>query len=79
MERGELQNSEAQGDLCSEPKWGVGKSSTVYNLGAGLAVDSKKVLQLDPRTTSPRCWGQRKLHDLPLTLANAMYDVVSGM
>ena len=61
-------------------KGGVGKSTTVYNLGAGLAMDGKRVLMLDvdPQGDLTKMLGQRKPHDLPLTLANAMNDVVSG-
>ena len=60
-------------------KGGVGKSTTIYNLGAGLALEGKKVLLLGiaPQGDLTKMLGQRTPHDLPLTLANAMNDVVS--
>ena len=60
-------------------KGGVGKSTTVYNLGAGLAMQSKKVLLLDvdPQGDLTKMLGLRKPNDLPLTLGNAMNDIVA--
>lgn len=61
-------------------KGGVGKSTTVYNLGAGLAMEGKRVLMLDvdPQGDLTKMLGLRKPHELPLTLADALNDVVAG-
>ena len=61
-------------------KGGVGKSTSVYCIGAGLALDGKKVLpiDIDPQGDLTKMLGQRKPHDLPRALGDVMSDVVSG-
>lgn len=62
-------------------KGGVGKSTSVYCIGAGLTMDGKKVLlvDVDPQGDLTKMLGLRKPHDLPLTLGNAINDVISGV
>ena len=62
-------------------KGGVGKSTSVYCIGAGLAMNGKKVLMLDvdPQGDLTKMLGQRKPHEMPLTLANVMNDIVAGI
>jgi chromosome partitioning protein len=61
-------------------KGGVGKSTSVYCIGVGLAAAGKKVLlvDVDPQGDLTKMLGQRKPHELTLTLANRMNDVVAG-
>lgn len=49
-------------------KGGVGKSTSVYNIGAGLAMNGKNVLliDVDPQGDLTKMLGQRKPHDLPV-------------
>ena len=61
-------------------KGGVGKSTSVYCIGAGLAQDGNKVLLLDvdPQGDLTKMLGERKPPELPLTLSNVMNDIVAG-
>ena len=60
-------------------KGGVGKSTSVYCIGAGLAMNGKNILliDVDPQGDLTKMLGQRKPHDLPVTLGNALNDVVA--
>lgn len=60
-------------------KGGVGKSTSVYNIGAGLALHGKRVLLVDtdPQGDLTKMLGLRKPHELPLSLANVMNNVIA--
>lgn len=62
-------------------KGGVGKSTSVYCIGAGLAREGKKVLLLDvdPQGDLTKMLGLRKPHELPQSLGTAMNNVISGI
>lgn len=49
-------------------KGGVGKSTSVYCIGAGLAMDGRKVLlvDVDPQEISQRCWASASPTTCPI-------------
>ena len=59
-------------------KGGVGKTTSVFCIGAGLAAAGKKVLLVDadPQGDLTKMLGERRPHELPFTLSNVMDDVV---
>ena len=61
-------------------KGGDDKSTSVYCIGSGLAQDGNKVLLLDvdPQGDLTKMLGERKPHELPMTLSNVMNDIVAG-
>ena len=62
-------------------KGGVGKSTTVYNLGAGLARKGKRILlvDVDPQGDLTKMLGQRRPHELPRTVCNGMNDIIANV
>ena len=60
-------------------KGGVGKSTSVFCLGAGLAREGKKVLlvDVDPQGDLTKMLGVRTPHELPVTLSSLLNDIVS--
>ena len=80
MKGGNPQNGETKGNQRSKPKGRRRQKHHRLQPGSRPRVGGEEVLLLDvdPQGDLTKMLGQRKPHDLPLTLANVLNDVVSG-
>ncbi len=60
-------------------KGGVGKSTTAFNLGAGLVRSGKKVLLIDadPQASLSLSFGIKKPDEQTYTIANVMHNIIN--